>query len=236
MALSGPLGRTGTADPAGHADSPDLAGRPEQSDPVFVDASGRRARVVRRAGWIMGGVSAAYTATLLLSLMGATSIAPRTLLPLPGVPSTVPDHKGSTEARGVDLPSRAVTPVVPVGPVAPPRPAVAGVAPDRGQAVPTPPFTAIAAPPASTDASAAPGSGSTAKPPAGGGGSASASPGPVPSVSASAPSTSASASASQPATGPEPSGSSASASQPASPPTESGSPAAGVSDAPQDGQ
>lgn len=83
---------------AGEADSIPVSG------PVFVDSSGRRARRVRRIGWIVGGVCAVYTVGLVLSLTGATPIAPRTLLPLPGMPSTAPGE-GEAEARAVDVPS-----------------------------------------------------------------------------------------------------------------------------------
>jgi hypothetical protein len=55
--------------------------------PIFVDSSGQRARLVRRAGYALTGLCAAYTAMLGLSLAGATSIAPSTLLPVPGMPT-----------------------------------------------------------------------------------------------------------------------------------------------------
>ena len=55
--------------------------------PVFVDTTGRRARIVRRASYVVSGLCASYTVVLGLSLAGATSIAPSVLLPLPGVPS-----------------------------------------------------------------------------------------------------------------------------------------------------
>lgn len=74
------------------------------SGPVFVDSSGRRARRVRRVGWIVGAACGVYTVGLVLSLTGATPIAPRTLLPLPGVPSSAPGD-GEAEAGTVELPS-----------------------------------------------------------------------------------------------------------------------------------
>jgi hypothetical protein len=55
---------------------------------VFVDSSGRRARVVRLVRFGITGLCALYTTVLGLSLAGAAAIAPHTLLPLPGVPST----------------------------------------------------------------------------------------------------------------------------------------------------
>lgn len=57
-------------------------------DPVFVDSTGRRARVVRLVKFVVTGACAVYTTVLGLSLAGAAAIAPSTLLPLPGVPST----------------------------------------------------------------------------------------------------------------------------------------------------
>jgi hypothetical protein len=57
-------------------------------DPVFVDSTGRRARVVRLVKVVVTGACAVYTTVLGLSLAGAAAIAPSTLLPLPGVPST----------------------------------------------------------------------------------------------------------------------------------------------------
>jgi hypothetical protein len=74
------------------------------SGPVFVDSSGRRARKVRRIGWIVGAACGVYTVGLVLSLTGATPIAPRTLLPLPGVPSSAPGD-GEAEAGTVELPA-----------------------------------------------------------------------------------------------------------------------------------
>ena len=57
-------------------------GSDERRVPIFVDSSGQRARIVRRAGYAVTGLCAAYTAMLGLSLAGATSIAPSTLLPV----------------------------------------------------------------------------------------------------------------------------------------------------------
>lgn len=75
---------------------------------MFVDSSGRRARLLRRTGYGLAGLAAAYMAVLGLSLMGATPFAPRTILPLPedspapaapkaptgGLPSTPADPPG----------------------------------------------------------------------------------------------------------------------------------------------
>ncbi|MFF3558480.1 hypothetical protein ACFYXS_00305 [Streptomyces sp. NPDC002574] len=83
--------------------------------PVFVDSSGRRARVVRRAGWAIGAACSLYTAALVLSLSGATPIAPKTLLPLPGVPSTAPDDAGSSGTGEVDVPADQAAPPATAG-------------------------------------------------------------------------------------------------------------------------
>ncbi|MDX6330873.1 MAG: hypothetical protein QOI83_3256, partial [Streptomycetaceae bacterium] len=66
-----------------------------ESGPVFVDSTGRRAKILRRAGLAFAAACACYTGALALSLTGATPIAPRTLLPLPGVPASVPDAESA---------------------------------------------------------------------------------------------------------------------------------------------
>ncbi|WP_268219446.1 hypothetical protein [Streptomyces sp. EMB24] len=67
------------------SDSGAVTGEPEGPDPVFVDASGRRSRLLRRAGYGAAGLAAGYLSVLALSLMGATPFAPEALLPpLPG--------------------------------------------------------------------------------------------------------------------------------------------------------
>ncbi len=68
-------------------------------DPIFVDATGRRARVVRRVGYLLTGLCATYTIVLGLSLAGVTSIAPNTLVPLPGVPSEPLTSRTATETE-----------------------------------------------------------------------------------------------------------------------------------------
>lgn len=85
-------------------------------EPVFVDSSGRRGRRVRRIAWTVGAVCSVYTVSLVLSLTGATPIAPRTLLPLPGIPSTAPGHEEEEPAApeaGAPLPSAGPEAVVP---------------------------------------------------------------------------------------------------------------------------
>ncbi|MFI6859574.1 hypothetical protein ACIBKZ_06645 [Streptomyces sp. NPDC050421] len=55
-----------------------------QDGPVFVDSSGRRARLLRRAGAALGVACVGYTAVLALAFMGGISLSPSTLLPFDG--------------------------------------------------------------------------------------------------------------------------------------------------------
>lgn len=48
---------------------------------MFVDSSGRRARLLRRAGAVVGVACAGYAAVLALAFMGGISLSPSTLLP-----------------------------------------------------------------------------------------------------------------------------------------------------------
>ncbi|OSP39604.1 hypothetical protein B7767_30750, partial [Streptomyces sp. 13-12-16] len=67
---------------------------------MFVDSTGRRARVLRRTGYGVAGLAAAYLMVLVLSLMGATPFAPGVLLPpLPGEATapSVPDREGGPD-------------------------------------------------------------------------------------------------------------------------------------------
>jgi hypothetical protein len=95
--------------------------------PVFVDATGRRARTVRRLAYGLGVPCAAYTVVLVLSFMGATPFAPSSVLPLPGVPSNVPettrqDPPGTPSSSGVSV-SPTEVPGLPV-----PTPSASGSA------------------------------------------------------------------------------------------------------------
>ncbi|MFI8003339.1 hypothetical protein [Streptomyces sp. NPDC086010] len=60
--LSGPAGRARRAD--GH------------DGPVFVDESGRRSKTLRKVGWLIAAVCAAFAASIVLSLFGGDSTAP----------------------------------------------------------------------------------------------------------------------------------------------------------------
>ncbi|MEQ4205247.1 hypothetical protein ABN028_28325 [Actinopolymorpha sp. B17G11] len=87
-------------------------GAETQRDPVFVDSTGRRARVVRLVKFGVTGLCAAYTTVLGLSLVGAAAIAPSTLLPLPGVPSTsfrIEPADEPDKPQAAPLPKKAVT-------------------------------------------------------------------------------------------------------------------------------
>ncbi|MFF0591080.1 hypothetical protein ACFYWD_34500 [Streptomyces sp. NPDC003781] len=53
--------------------------------PVFVDSTGRRARLLRRLGLLLGAVCVGYTAVLGLAFMGVgISVNPSSLLPFGG--------------------------------------------------------------------------------------------------------------------------------------------------------
>ncbi|WP_431997576.1 hypothetical protein [Streptomyces fungicidicus] len=58
---------------------------PPGEGPVFVDSSGRRARLLRRAGLLLGVVCAGYAVVLGMAFMGiGTSVTPASLLPFGG--------------------------------------------------------------------------------------------------------------------------------------------------------
>ncbi|MEV6162945.1 hypothetical protein AB0L71_13645 [Streptomyces sp. NPDC052052] len=58
-----------------------------QEGPVFVDSSGRRARLLRRAGIALGVSCVGYAAVLGLAFMGGISVSPSQLLPFGGTPA-----------------------------------------------------------------------------------------------------------------------------------------------------
>ncbi|MEU1038281.1 hypothetical protein ACFYP4_24710 [Streptomyces sp. NPDC005551] len=56
--------------------------------PVFVDSSGRRARLLRRIGMLVGAVCLGYAVVLGMAFMGwGTSLTPSSLLPFGGGPA-----------------------------------------------------------------------------------------------------------------------------------------------------
>ncbi|MGV9288661.1 hypothetical protein [Streptomyces sp. NPDC003719] len=92
--------------------------------PVFVDNSGRRARLLRRLGLLVGAVCVGYAAVLGLAFLGiGTSVNPSSLLPF----------AGGQDGPGPDGGARPQEGLVPTG--APPAGAPGGPAPT---ATPTP--------------------------------------------------------------------------------------------------
>ncbi len=109
------------------SDAGAVTGEPEGPDPVFVDASGRRARLLRRAGYGAAGLAAGYLSVLALSLMGATPFAPEALLPpLPGESSPTAPLRQDAEgdARSPEEEAGAA-----VGPGSPLIPLIVGESP-----------------------------------------------------------------------------------------------------------
>ncbi|MEU4469328.1 hypothetical protein AB0G20_37500 [Streptomyces sp. NPDC024017] len=80
--------------------------------PVFVDNSGRRARLLRRIGLLLGAVCLGYAAVLGAAFMGwGTSLTPSQLLPFAGAgpgggqPQGIPGGPGEAGARPSGVPS-----------------------------------------------------------------------------------------------------------------------------------
>ncbi|MFC9620230.1 hypothetical protein ACFTXM_09595 [Streptomyces sp. NPDC056930] len=63
------------------------AGAAPQEGPVFVDGSGRRARLLRRAGIALGVACVGYAAVLGLAFVGGVSMSPSQLLPFDSAPA-----------------------------------------------------------------------------------------------------------------------------------------------------
>ncbi|MFF9333145.1 hypothetical protein [Streptomyces albogriseolus] len=102
------------------SDAGAVTGESEGPDPVFVDASGRRARLLRRSGYAAAGLAAGYLSVLALSLMGATPFAPEALLPpLPGEssPSAPQRRDAEGDARPPEDGGAAVGPGSPLVPL-----------------------------------------------------------------------------------------------------------------------
>ncbi|MFI1755659.1 hypothetical protein [Streptomyces sp. NPDC020571] len=104
--------------------------------PVFVDSTGRRARLLRRLGLLMGAVCVGYTAVLGLAFMGVgISVNPSSLLPFGvggggGGPEGGPGPGGGTRPQGGVAPTGAPPSTAP--PTAPP-----GAVPSTAPAAPT---------------------------------------------------------------------------------------------------
>ncbi len=107
-------------------------GSPE--GPVFVDTSGRRARLLRRIGLAVGAVCLGYAAVLGAAFLGwGTALTPSRLLPFAGAGP----GGGPGGPAGPGLPTAPVGTGAPTGPVGTGIPSVApGTA--AGTGVPTP--------------------------------------------------------------------------------------------------
>ncbi|WP_395575309.1 hypothetical protein [Streptomyces sp. BK79] len=69
--------------------------------PVFVDTSGRRARLLRKLGLLVGAVCVGYAAVLGLAFMGiGTSVSPSSLLPFGGGQDAGPGPGGGAGPQG----------------------------------------------------------------------------------------------------------------------------------------
>ncbi|GAA4302109.1 hypothetical protein GCM10023086_18300 [Streptomyces venetus] len=113
--------------------------------PVFVDNSGRRARLLRRCGLLLGAVCVGYAAVLGAAFMGwGTSLTPSQLLPFAGAGPV----GGRPQGGGPGGPGGAPPSGVPSAP-----PQVAGDGPAGRTATPSAPADATA-PSASASASA----------------------------------------------------------------------------------
>ncbi|MFF2729563.1 hypothetical protein ACFVS9_16865 [Streptomyces sp. NPDC058008] len=114
--------RRAHAGPARAAGRRRTTARP-QDGPVFVDSSGRRARLLRRAGVLLGTVCVGYAAVLGLAFMGGISLTPSQLLPFDGGPAAEAGPGGGTRP-GYGVPPGGTAP--PSG--APSAPASGGAA------------------------------------------------------------------------------------------------------------
>ncbi|MFJ9682500.1 hypothetical protein ACIRP2_31275 [Streptomyces sp. NPDC101194] len=72
------------------------AGAGSQEGPVFVDSSGRRARLLRRAGIALGIACVGYVAVLGLAFAGGISMSPSRLLPFGSAPAAQGGPAGNT--------------------------------------------------------------------------------------------------------------------------------------------
>ncbi|MFE7172366.1 hypothetical protein [Streptomyces sp. NPDC057616] len=132
------------------------AGGEAGHDPVFVDTSGRRGLRMRRLAYTAGALCAAYTGVLVLSFLGATPFAPRTVLPVPGLPSEKP---GSVQQPPDPLPGTVVVPEsggASLSPSGIPRPSGSPTASATRGADPTAPTQGSGAPSGPTGATTPP--------------------------------------------------------------------------------
>ncbi|MFE2088975.1 hypothetical protein [Streptomyces sp. NBC_00841] len=98
--------RSGRRKHAGTPRSRDAAGTGTEAHggPVFVDSSGRRARLFRRAGIALGVACVGYVAVLGLAFMGGISMSPSELIPFGGAPSAQGGPGGNTPPGGAGAP------------------------------------------------------------------------------------------------------------------------------------
>ncbi|MFD8384380.1 hypothetical protein ACFV2X_38660 [Streptomyces sp. NPDC059679] len=120
----------------GHADPARRARRRVRSagseGPVFVDSSGRRARLFRRVGVVAGIASVGYATVLAVAIMGGTPFAPETLIPGSSATSKESEqsnkgrsHKGNSGSATPSLgPSTATNGAAVTAPTARPSPSV----------------------------------------------------------------------------------------------------------------
>ncbi|WP_405387337.1 hypothetical protein OG596_05145 [Streptomyces sp. NBC_01102] len=121
--------RRAHAGPARSADRRRAAEQPREG-PVFVDSSGRRAKLLRRAGMLLGAVCVGYAAVLGLAFMGGISLTPSQLLPFNGGP-------GAEAGPGGTRPGYGMPPGGTAPPSDAPTPPVSGGAKPSGRATAT---------------------------------------------------------------------------------------------------
>ncbi|WP_377270598.1 hypothetical protein [Peterkaempfera sp. SMS 1(5)a] len=143
---------------------PGAAGFPRRTRPVFVDASGRRGRLVRRLGGLLAVLGAGYLALLLSTVLGGPTLQVPLLpasqpshhpAPVGAVPSLRPAPGTHPPANGDGTPGRAGAGVTPAG-----RPQAPAAAASPSAATPAATVGSTTAPASAPTASAAP---STAK-------------------------------------------------------------------------
>ncbi|MFE4702017.1 hypothetical protein ACFRIC_33615 [Streptomyces sp. NPDC056738] len=93
-------------------------GRRAEAGPVFVDSSGRRARLLSRVGMLVGVVCLGYAVVLGMAFMGwGTSLTPSSLLPFGGGRSGAAPGGGYGGPGAGTAPSGAPTGAPPSGPL-----------------------------------------------------------------------------------------------------------------------
>ncbi|MCT7356989.1 hypothetical protein N4P33_33335 [Streptomyces sp. 15-116A] len=118
--------------------------------PVFVDASGRRARVLRRIGLLLGAVCAGYAVVLGLAFLGiGTSASPASLLPFGNEQGAAPEGgagpRGGAVSTGAPPSGRPTAP-----PSGAPTPTATAVPSPTATVVPSPTATVVPSPAATS--------------------------------------------------------------------------------------